>query len=132
MFIFLSFCSKRRSGKSEQRHAAVDAQIDAGDEAARIRREEKRGARQFFGLADAPERDGARHHVDERRPLRGGDAELLEDGRLGRPGTEHVDPNPPRQSEEHTSELQSLMRTSYAVFCLKKKQQNKQTMINEA
>src|SRR3546814_5338783 len=27
----------------------------------------------------------------------------------------------PGRSEEHTSELQSLMRTSYAVFCLKKK-----------
>src|SRR3546814_2885979 len=27
----------------------------------------------------------------------------------------------PSRSEEHTSELQSLMRTSYAVFCLKKK-----------
>src|SRR3546814_4166587 len=27
----------------------------------------------------------------------------------------------PARSEEHTSELQSLMRTSYAVFCLKKK-----------
>src|SRR3546814_1818565 len=27
----------------------------------------------------------------------------------------------PERSEEHTSELQSLMRTSYAVFCLKKK-----------
>src|SRR3546814_10332737 len=27
-----------------------------------------------------------------------------------------------RRSEEHTSELQSLMRNSYAVFCLKKKQ----------
>src|SRR3546814_7874235 len=26
----------------------------------------------------------------------------------------------PNRSEEHTSELQSLMRTSYAVFCLKK------------
>src|SRR3546814_1787660 len=30
----------------------------------------------------------------------------------------------PYRSEEHTSELQSLMRTSYAVFCLKKKQTN--------
>src|SRR3546814_8136470 len=28
------------------------------------------------------------------------------------------------RSEEHTSELQSLMRTSYAVFCLKKKHKN--------
>src|SRR3546814_3109851 len=27
----------------------------------------------------------------------------------------------PRRSEEHTSELQSLMRNSYAVFCLEKK-----------
>src|SRR3546814_9008835 len=30
-----------------------------------------------------------------------------------------------RRSEEHTSELQSLMRISYAVFCLKKKTQYK-------
>src|SRR3546814_5450633 len=30
-----------------------------------------------------------------------------------------------RRSEEHTSELQSLMRNSYAVFCLKKKKLNK-------
>src|SRR3546814_9530465 len=30
-----------------------------------------------------------------------------------------------RRSEEHTSELQSLMRISYAVFCLKKKTQQK-------
>src|SRR3546814_1404258 len=29
------------------------------------------------------------------------------------------------RSEEHTSELQSLMRISYAVFCLKKKQQDR-------
>src|SRR3546814_7774331 len=32
-----------------------------------------------------------------------------------------------RRSEEHTSELQSLMRISYAVFCLKKKNKNKHT-----
>src|SRR3546814_3674917 len=31
----------------------------------------------------------------------------------------------PCRSEEHTSELQSLMRISYAVFCLKKKQTSK-------
>src|SRR3546814_1009015 len=29
-----------------------------------------------------------------------------------------------KRSEEHTSELQSLMRISYAVFCLKKKKKN--------
>src|SRR3546814_5426511 len=33
-----------------------------------------------------------------------------------------------KRSEEHTSELQSLMRISYAVFCLKKK--NKQTQLH--
>src|SRR3546814_1796313 len=33
---------------------------------------------------------------------------------------------PFRRSEEHTSELQSLMRISYAVFCLKKKKTNNQ------
>src|SRR3546814_3274425 len=32
----------------------------------------------------------------------------------------------PARSEEHTSELQSLMRISYAVFCLKKKKTKKQ------
>src|SRR3546814_6856157 len=32
-----------------------------------------------------------------------------------------------RRSEEHTSELQSLMRNSYAVFCLKKKQGSNKT-----
>src|SRR3546814_10329227 len=46
-------------------------------------------------------------------------------GRLARPG--RVCPAKVRavtRSEEHTSELQSLMRISYAVFCLKKKKRN--------
>src|SRR3546814_5726629 len=45
-----------------------------------------------------------------------------------RPAQRPEDPSEPRvneerngRSEEHTSELQSLMRISYAVFCLKKK-----------
>src|SRR3546814_6310546 len=41
---------------------------------------------------------------------------LLDDLRRLAPGAEVLD-----RSEEHTSELQSLMRISYAVFCLKKK-----------
>src|SRR3546814_10238631 len=40
---------------------------------------------------------------------------------IERPGAD-VD----ERSEEHTSELQSLMRISYAVFCLKQKTQNRQ------
>src|SRR3546814_10751260 len=40
--------------------------------------------------------------------------------------------NGPDRSEEHTSELQSLMRISYAVFCLKKKiQKHKQYNDNQ-
>src|SRR3546814_6400876 len=36
------------------------------------------------------------------------------------------------RSEEHTSELQSLMRISYAVFCLKqKKRKNKRKMVED-
>src|SRR3546814_4553774 len=39
-------------------------------------------------------------------------------------GNSSADERPCRRSEEHTSELQSLMRISYAVFCLKKKKNN--------
>src|SRR3546814_2880098 len=42
-------------------------------------------------------------------------------GRPGQPKSYAVKPRIRRRSEEHTSELQSLMRISYAVFCLKKK-----------
>src|SRR3546814_3827839 len=38
-----------------------------------------------------------------------------------------IAPERPLRSEEHTSELQSLMRISYAVFCLKKKTKYKQS-----
>src|SRR3546814_9851732 len=47
--------------------------------------------------------------------------------RRKRPGSLHMDHHPQGnaiRSEEHTSELQSLMRSSYAVFCLKKKNTN--------
>src|SRR3546814_4074976 len=46
-----------------------------------------------IGVADGA--DGVAHHADRTEPM--------------------------LRSEEHTSELQSLMRNSYAVFCLKKK-----------
>src|SRR3546814_992694 len=47
-------------------------------------------------------------------------------GSLTRLGTDYVDLYQAHRfrSEEHTSELQSLMRISYAVFCLKKKKLN--------
>src|SRR3546814_3612514 len=53
--------------------------------------------------------------------------QTLDDCRLGHAAEDRssppseTTPNTAPRSEEHTSELQSLMRISYAVFCLKKK-----------
>src|SRR3546814_2585334 len=42
-----------------------------------------------------------------------------------KPANRPAMPAVPSRSEEHTSELQSLMRISYAVFCLKKKKKTR-------
>src|SRR3546814_7615646 len=42
------------------------------------------------------------------------------------------DARPEFRSEEHTSELQSLMRISYAVFCLKKKKNTRSKIYNNS
>src|SRR3546814_6512102 len=47
--------------------------------------------------------------------------------RLSRPVGRSADQRSQGRSEEHTSELQSLMRISYAVFCLKKKKKENNT-----
>src|SRR3546814_1588755 len=63
----------------------------------------------------------AAHHA---KTLSGGTVEVeLTEGATGGPftGAEVLTIAPVERSEEHTSELQSLMRISYAVFCLKKK-----------
>src|SRR3546814_7250111 len=44
----------------------------------------------------------------------------------------HDGPPYANRSEEHTSELQSLMRISYAVFCLKKKNKNEESVKTHA
>src|SRR3546814_8159067 len=44
-----------------------------------------------------------------------------------KPGIRLIEPTSGNRSEEHTSELQSLMRISYAVFCLKKKKNKTET-----
>src|SRR3546814_10465680 len=55
------------------------------------------------------------------------DGRLIAEDALGEAGVGVGDPRrdhvADQRSEEHTSELQSLMRISYAVFCLKKKKQ---------
>src|SRR3546814_5738232 len=69
------------------------------------------------------------HHREQRGRRRFGKARIddpLHSGRAG--GVDHclmlTDPLRVRRSEEHTSELQSLMRISYAVFCLKKQRRS--------
>src|SRR3546814_5692710 len=83
-------------------------------------------------------RSAAPPHVDRGRLRRtrrlrrsdGRGAGVGGDRRHHRRRAEHVPRprlSPCRRSEEHTSELQSLMRISYAVFCLKKKNKQKDT-----
>src|SRR3546814_2539993 len=74
------------------------------------------------GGAVAGARLGNRRGVAVRvlRHARAAVGTALQDRRhIARSGLQHVSDQ--RRSEEHTSELQSLMRISYAVFCLKKK-----------
>src|SRR3546814_5959889 len=70
---------------------------------------------------DADHGDGVGNHRDERRsePERAAqaDGDVAVDGAWVRQVSRHRRV----RSEEHTSELKSLMRISYAVFCLKKK-----------
>src|SRR3546814_3116059 len=92
----------------------------------------------FRSACDHPGADGLsrhgrfRHGLSRRRgPVRAGPGTGA-GGRARRPGRRARCPGGDRagddRSEEHTSELQSLMRISYAVFCLKKK--NYTTYIN--
>src|SRR3546814_4161381 len=68
---------------------------------------------------------GERFSTDRRARDRAGRCELggrgARAGRSRRAGGRRRAAAADRRSEEHTSELQSLMRISYAVFCLKKK-----------
>src|SRR3546814_8292328 len=85
-----------------------------------------------------PADPAAPEHARRRRALAG---EHLDPGDLIELRSEHrghqivdaergIDEGFDGRSEEHTSELQSLMRISYAVFCLKKKKQNHISHLN--
>src|SRR3546814_10478585 len=67
--------------------------------------------RQLHPRLRAPVRHDADRYAAPRRGAR----------RIGRRGIFILAGTPYSRSEEHTSELQSLMRISYAVFCLEKK-----------
>src|SRR3546814_9700251 len=98
--LFRADAAERLFGDAEQRQQVRNGEAGlAGDE---IERAVMGAAQLFFGKAGV-----------DRPPQRGVAEKQIFDApaHLG------------LRSEEHTSELQSLMRISYAVFCLKKKQQ---------
>src|SRR3546814_10844172 len=80
----------------------------------RVERNYIRGVRRVKGLATISAKWSGEIGIDRSNRFV---AFACSMGRLGR-------------SEEHTSELQSLMRISYAVFCLKKTYHNKVTISN--
>src|SRR3546814_952766 len=84
-------------------------------------------------MRPAPALPPARH-APQPAPLRPGRCHRCRARRANRKSRSRDGPAPVRscqpslpgkRSEEHTSELQSLMRISYAVFCLKKKKKTK-------
>src|SRR3546814_5226774 len=105
-----------------------------GDAAAALRHATQVDAEERAVEADAKQPEQGRRHVEAGPQGRvAGRLDML--GRIKQQGhAEAVDGDMRRavdlrpvvaRSEEHTSELQSLMRISYAVFCLKKKNQTK-------
>src|SRR3546814_2253822 len=98
-----------------QQHAA-----EVADRLARILLGRRRLGRMLAAVAGSqrqPEQDRV-----EQRTQGGGHSCLLEKTRIA--SASGTTTQPASRSEEHTSELQSLMRISYAVFCLKKKNQH--------
>src|SRR3546814_1535177 len=98
-----------RLGRVEHREALIDA-----------------ADRQRHEIDDEADDDEPEMHRDHRRPRPKADAEA--NIASARPSTALLSSGTgacllpgSNRSEEHTSELQSLMRNSYAVFCLKKK-----------
>src|SRR3546814_2761443 len=104
----------------EQR-GSVARGIDGDEERLHLRRRgaqgvQRRGQLGKLGRADVG--TGGVAEVDQQEAA----AEVL----LGDRAAVMVDEREGTRSEEHTSELQSLMRISYAVFCLQKKNTNGQ------
>src|SRR3546814_3162864 len=90
-------------------------------------REQEHGSEQGWGHDARQSRD-----IDCRlHPARGGDrlCDLARFRLLRRRTGQRNRRRAIRRSEEHTSELQSLMRISYAVFCLKKKSTTTQRLL---
>src|SRR3546814_2393148 len=91
-----------------------------------FRSKERRHDRERFRKPEARSRPGCR--LQGRRAH--GLCRPCAGGHQVHPGKDQADASGIR-SEEHTSELQSLMRISYAVFCLKKKNTHETTEVKQ-
>src|SRR3546814_10650951 len=121
-----------RQHAQQQRKAEDDTEAGPrGDEARRAdRRVHHVGRKQHFRYDQQAQGEEEATHVtpDARHPVHVGPFEQHHGCAGENEKPEH--PAADIRSEEHTSELQSLMRISYAVFCLKQKKTNKQLTIN--
>src|SRR3546814_7272455 len=104
--------------RSPARHAAAGRRdlargIREDDDPLRLRAHRRAVSQRRMGADPAAQRNMGRLDCVRGRPRI---AQAGPRGALGRPA-----PRVGSRSEEHTSELQSLMRISFAVFCLKKK-----------
>src|SRR3546814_8201663 len=95
-------------------HIILDAGPVVPGDAAGHRANARADQGAFTGIADQGAKPGA-----QGSPRSSPDSRFSALGHLGR--LRHVRTPSQHRSEEHTSELQSLMRISYAVFCLKQK-----------
>src|SRR3546814_5805170 len=108
-------------------HQAEGEEPGEDDERARRKAKLERDVRPQLQPRAKPVRNGKRRY-GECQPVRDDPALRVADGRIAQQRAKHHEANdlkhPGHRSEEHTSELQSLMRISYAVFCLKKKKRH--------
>src|SRR3546814_1016694 len=91
-----------------------DGKPDEIDDAASWAEATELASQVYWGRAEDPSGGALWYHADYVKP--GWRKAFAEAAVIGR----HIFYNRKPRSEEHTSELQSLMRISYAVFCLKK------------
>src|SRR3546814_9360290 len=111
-----------RSSGTAVRHFALDEEVAVRRVA---RREEKAGKRGHQHLEPCCDISGGKPGFKGRLRFDGRRVQRL--GILARDILGAGQIKPFLRSEEHTSELQSLMRISYAVFCLKKKKNHSST-----
>src|SRR3546814_7419000 len=108
LFPYTTLFRSAHEGTDEERSGHVDADEADGDDEDRRRHQHLQDVGELLALDEGAAVPTPGEHG-------------YGDGAETRAGDRQADVERKVRSEEHTSELQSLMRSSYAVFCLKKK-----------